>query len=136
MAGTPAGCVLLADRHHGLAEGVRGLLETMFESVVMVADDASLLKSASRLQPELAVVDLSLGKQGDLRWLRELRARCPTLPVIALSVHDESTVRAAALAAGADDVVLKRAIATDLLTAAERLVHQQQTPAAGGGEDR
>ena len=30
-------CVLLADRHHGLSEGVRGLLETVFEVVVMVA---------------------------------------------------------------------------------------------------
>jgi len=132
MAGTPAGCVLLADRHHGLAEGVRGLLETMFESVVMVADDASLLTSAARLAPELAVVDLSLGRQGDLRWLRGLRARCPGLKVIALSVHDEPTVRAAALAAGADDVVLKRSIATDLLPAAERLCARSETSATGG----
>lgn len=136
MAGTPTGCVLLADRHHGLAEGVRGLLETMFESVVMVADDASLLASAGRLQPELAVVDLSLGKQGDLRWLRALRARCPQLPVIALSVHDEATVRTAAIAAGADDVVLKRAIATDLLPAAERLRNTDDALETGGGEGR
>jgi hypothetical protein len=31
-------CVLLADRHHGLSEGMRGSLETLFEAVVMVAD--------------------------------------------------------------------------------------------------
>ena len=32
-------CVLLADRHHGLSEGVRGLLETAFDYVYMVGDE-------------------------------------------------------------------------------------------------
>jgi len=49
-------CVLLADRHHGLSEGVRGLLETAFGTVVMVADEASLLEGANRLWPDAAVV--------------------------------------------------------------------------------
>ena len=49
-------CVLLADRHHGLTEGVRGLLKTAFGTVVMVADEASLLEGASRLRPGVAVV--------------------------------------------------------------------------------
>jgi DNA-binding NarL/FixJ family response regulator len=112
-------CVLLADRHHGLTEGVRGLLETAFGTVVMVADEASLLEGAGRLLPEVAVVDLSLARDGGLGWLRELRRRCPELKVIALSVHDEDSVRRAAMEAGADAFVLKRAIATDLLAAVE-----------------
>ena len=49
-------CVLLTDRHHGLTEGGRGLLETAFGTVVMVADEASLLEGASRLRPGVAVV--------------------------------------------------------------------------------
>ena len=114
-------CVLLADRHHGLTEGVRGLLETAFESVVMVADEASLLEGAVRLQPEVAIVDLSLARDRGLSWLRELRQRCPDLKVIVLSVHDEQSVRSAALEAGADAFVLKRAIATDLLPAIDGL---------------
>ena len=61
MPEKPLSCVLLADRHHGLTEGVRGLLETAFATVVMVADEASLIDAASRLTPEIAVVDLSLG---------------------------------------------------------------------------
>jgi DNA-binding NarL/FixJ family response regulator len=115
-------CVLLADRHHGLTEGVRGLLETTFRAVVMVADEVSLLESASRLQPVLAVVDFSLARRQNIGWLRELRARCPQLKVIVLSVHDELTVREAALAAGADGFVLKRAIATDLLPAVDAVL--------------
>jgi DNA-binding NarL/FixJ family response regulator len=112
-------CVLLADSHQALSEGVRGLLETAFATVVMVADEASLLEGASRLLPDVAVVDLSLARHGGLGWLRSLRERCPDLGVIVLSVHDESTVRDAALEAGADAFVLKRAIATDLLPAVE-----------------
>jgi DNA-binding NarL/FixJ family response regulator len=52
--------VLLADRHHGLTEGVRGRLSTAFGSVVMVADEASLCEGAGHLQPDVAIVDLSL----------------------------------------------------------------------------
>ena len=114
-------CVLLADRHHGLAEGVRGLLETAFGSVVMVAEQTSLLEGAARLQPDVAVVDLSLAPGQGLGWLRALKERCPSLKVIVLSVHDEPNVRRAALEAGADEFVLKRAIVTDLLPAVDRV---------------
>jgi len=41
--------------------------------------------------------------------------------VIVLSVHDEQSVRRAAMDAGADAFVLKRAIATDLLPAVDRV---------------
>jgi DNA-binding NarL/FixJ family response regulator len=122
---TPLSCVLLADRHHELAEGVRGLLETAFTTVVMVADEASLLEGASRLQPDVVVVDLSLAQSRGLDWLGALRERCPELKVIVLSVHDEQSVRRAALEAGADAFVLKRALSTDLLLAIA-LVRGQQ----------
>ena len=117
MSEKPLSCVLLADRHHGLTEGVRGLLETVFGTVVMVADQASLLEGAVRLRPEVAVVDVSLARDSGLGWLRAVRRRCPDLKIIVLSVHDEESVHSAALAAGADAFVLKRAIATDLLPA-------------------
>jgi two-component system secretion response regulator SsrB len=121
MPAGPLSCVLLADRHHGLTEGVRGLLETAFGTVVMVADKTSLLESAGRLQPDVAVVDLSLAREGGLDWLRSLRERCPDLKVVVLSVHDEEAVRRAAMQAGAHAFVLKRAIATDLLPAVARI---------------
>ena len=119
MPDKPLSCVLLADRHHGLTEGVRGLLETAFGSVVMVADETSLVDAASRLLPDVAVVDLSLARERGLGWLRAVRERCPDLKIVVLSVHDEQSVRRAAMDAGADAFVLKRAIATDLLAAVE-----------------
>lgn len=119
MAAKPPSCVLLADRHHGLTEGVRGLLETAFGTVIMVADEASLIEGAGRLQPDVAIVDLSLAQGSGLGWLSAIRQRCPRLKVIVLSVHDEQAVRRAALQAGADAFVLKRKIVTELLPAVE-----------------
>ena len=127
---TSLSCVLLADRHHGLAEGVRGLLATAFGSVVMVADEASLIEGAGRLQPDVAVVDLSLAPNSSVDWLRALRVSCPGLKVIVLSVHDEQSVREAVMRAGADAFVLKRAIATELLSAVDALRRSSHTNSA------
>src|SRR5512138_1721009 len=98
-------CVLLADRHHGVSEGVRGLLETTFSSVFMVADQTSLFDGAARLCPTLVVVDLSLAKGDVTALLRGVRARAPNAKVLLLSVHDERAVTSALVSAGADGVV-------------------------------
>lgn len=115
-------CVLLADRHHGLAEGLRGLLETSFDAVVMVADTASLFASARRLRPTLAVVDLSLNRGEDTAWLHRFHEDFPGIKLIVLSVHDEPSVCRLVLAAGADGFVLKRTIATELLPAVDAIL--------------
>src|SRR5262245_24288425 len=115
-------CVLLADRHHGLTEGVRDLLATLFRTVVMVADESSLQESAARLRPEVVVADLSLARDRSLRWLERLRQRHPAMKLVVLSVHDEPPVRRAAMDAGADGFVLTRAIATDLLPVIEAVL--------------
>jgi DNA-binding NarL/FixJ family response regulator len=110
-------CVLLADRHHGLMEGVRGLLETAFGTVFMVGDEASLIDGVERLEPSVTVVDLALAGGNWLRLLRTLRERSPASKLIVLSMYDELSVVRAAMGAGVDGFVLKRAIATDMLDA-------------------
>jgi DNA-binding NarL/FixJ family response regulator len=133
---TPLSCVLLADRHHGLTEGVRGLLGTEFGSVVMVSDEASLFEGAGRLQPDLVIVDLSLVRHSSLDWLQALRQDCHGVKVVVLSVHDERSVRDAALKAGADAFVLKRAIATDLLNVVDALRRSSGTAAPSDDKNR
>ena len=66
--GQSRSCVLLADRHHGLRDSVRGLLETEFDNVFMVATEAALLEGAGRLNPAVVLVDMSLSA-GDLNGL-------------------------------------------------------------------
>jgi DNA-binding NarL/FixJ family response regulator len=128
-------CVLLADRHHGLTEGIRGLLETSFDAVVMVADEASFLESAERLRPTVVLADLALAHGESLGWLRRLLARCPESRVIVLSAHDELSVIRAALEAGAVGFVLKRDISSQLLNAVETvLAGKKYVPPAAAGK--
>ena len=110
-------CVLLADRHHGLIEGVRGLLEASFGTVFMVGDEASLIDGVKRLEPSVAVVDLALAGGNWLQLLRKLREGSSASKLIVLSLYDELSVVRAAMGAGVNGFVLKRAIATEMLDA-------------------
>jgi len=114
--------VLLADRHHGLRDSVRGLLESQFDAVFMVADEASLLEGVGRLNPAIVVVDLSLSGSDLPSLLGRLAARAPGTKVLLLSVHDERTVVASALKAGASGLVVKRDLATDLMPAIDAVL--------------
>jgi len=134
MGDQTVSCVLLADRHHGLTEGVRGLLESSFDAVVMVADETSLFQSAERLQPTVAIVDLSLARGEGPQWLPRLRSRCPGLKLIVLSVHDQPNVCRATMEAGADAFVLKRSIVTDLLPAIDAVQSGQRYVSPGALE--
>ena len=119
-------CVLLADRHHGLRDSVRGLLEMEFDTVFMVATEAALLEGAERLNPKVVVLDLSLS-HGDLRGLlARIGASAPGAKLLLLSVHDERSVADSVLAAGGDAVVLKRCLATDLMPAVDAVLAGQR----------
>jgi len=109
--------VILADTHHPMLEGIRGLLETMFEAVVMVADDTSLFDTAARLDADLIVVDLSLPVSRDVNIVARLKERFPECKLIVLSVHEEPIAVEKVMAAGAEGLVLKRSAATDLIPA-------------------
>jgi len=106
-------------------EGIRGLLATTFEAVVMVADEASLLESASRLPAALVVVDFSLTPGDGIGMIRRLRTHFPKMKMIVISVLDEPSVSNLALQAGTNGFVLKRAIATDLLPAVDAVLAEQ-----------
>ncbi len=109
--------VILADRHQNVMEGIRGLLETMFDHVVMVADEESLLETIERLRPDLVVIDLSFPISQEPNVVRWLRKYDPGLRFILLSIHDEQSVLAQCMVSGASGFVLKRSIATDLIPA-------------------
>jgi DNA-binding NarL/FixJ family response regulator len=116
------GHVLLADQHQNVLAGLRTLLEATFETVVMVADEASLLEAAERLEPDLAIIDISLPVSTEENVARRLGNRHPRLKFIVLSVHDEPTAVNEALAAGASGFVLKRSAATDLIPAVREVL--------------
>jgi len=110
-------CVILADSHQNALEGIRGLLGTMFDTVLMVADMKSLFEAIDKVRPDLAVVDLSLKVIGELDVAREINNRYPDLKFIILSLHDESSAVEDVLSAGASGYILKRSVGTDLFAA-------------------
>jgi DNA-binding NarL/FixJ family response regulator len=110
-------CVLLAGKNPLLAEGIRGLLQPVIGSVVMVADRGSLLENVGRLVPALAIIDLAMGR-GDIKGLIDrLRTVCPGLKVLVFGMYDEASVAESLARAGADRFVVTSSIATDLLPA-------------------
>jgi DNA-binding NarL/FixJ family response regulator len=102
--------------------GVHGLLDALFESVLMVADERSLADAVAAFQPDLVVVDLSLPRDGEANVARRLLGSHPGLRLIVLSVHDEPTVAGELLKAGVAGFVLKRSAATDLIPAVQEVL--------------
>ena len=117
-----SGRVVLADSHLNVLGGVHYLLEGLFQTVLMVADERSLIEAVATFKPDLVVVDLSLPGEGQQNIARRLMVRHPDLRLIVLSVHDEPMVVSQMLSAGVAGFVLKRAAATDLVPAVQEVL--------------
>jgi DNA-binding NarL/FixJ family response regulator len=111
------GRVILADQHSNMLGGIRHLLETEVETVLMVADEASLLHALEKFKPDVVVADLSLpiSTEANISWL--LKKNFPNIKVIILSLHDEKSVVDDVMAAGIEGFVLKRRAVIDLIPA-------------------
>lgn len=79
-------------------------------------------KEAFRLipevKPELGIVDLSLGEESGLDFIKDLKLRHPDLPVLALSIHEESFYAERVLRAGAKGYLMKKEPVSTLRAAA------------------
>jgi DNA-binding NarL/FixJ family response regulator len=102
--------------------GVHSLLDTLFETVFMVADERSLMEAIATFKPDLVVVDLSLPSSGEANIARRLMSQHPDVRLVVLSVHDDPTVAIVVLKAGAAGFVLKRSAATDLSLAVSEVL--------------
>lgn len=91
-------------------------------TMLMVADEHSLIEAAVSPQLDLVIADLSFPISSGKNVARLLQTLNPDLRAIILSVHDEQSVVDECLAAGAKGFVLKRSAATDLLTAVEAVL--------------
>ncbi len=86
-----------------------------------------------RLSPLLVVLDMSLPDDNLSSLLKELRALSPESRIIVLSVHDQPNVARQTLALGAQAVILKRSICTDLLTAVSAVLDGEEFVSPGFG---
>ena len=109
--------LLIAENRPNMRRAIRTLLESMFESVLMVPNANSLIDVVCPLEPDLAIVDLPLSVNDKIDLIREVKARAPRVKVIVVSLHDEAVIVRDMMDAGASGFILKRSVATDLIPA-------------------
>ena len=111
------GRIILADKHSNMLAGIRRLLEDEVETVLMVADETSLIHVLENFNPDVVVADLSLSSltEKNIAWV--LKENFPKIKVIILSVHDEKSVLDDVMAAGVEGFVLKLRAVIDLIPA-------------------
>jgi DNA-binding NarL/FixJ family response regulator len=79
-----------------------------------IRDGLALIKQT---QPSIAIVDITLRGSSGLELLKDLRAHGIAVPVLVLSMHDESLYAERALRAGARGYVTKHEASVDVMTA-------------------
>jgi DNA-binding NarL/FixJ family response regulator len=109
--------VLVADDHTIVAEGLRSLLEPEFELVGVVQDGRSLIAEASRIRPEVIVLDISMPLLNGIEAAQQIHKSDPKVKLIFLTMHSDVAFVREAFRAGASGYLLKRAAVSELVTA-------------------
>jgi DNA-binding NarL/FixJ family response regulator len=119
--------VFLADDHAVVREGLKALINAQAGMVVVgeAADGLTACEQVLKLDPDVVVMDVSMPGLTGSQATERLRAECPRVKVLALTVHEAKGYIRQLLAAGAAGYVLKRA-------AAEELIQAIRAVAAGG----
>ena len=117
--------LVLADDHEIVRAGLRMLLESQsdMEIVAEASSGAEAIELARTHQPDVILMDISMPDMDGMETTRRLGACCPSVVVLALTIHEEEGYLFQMLDAGASGYVPKRAAPEDLLRAI-RTVHQ------------
>ena len=115
--------VLIVDDHPIFRKGLADLINDEPGLVVCheAATGAAALQAVASHQPDVAVVDLSLGAESGLDLVKALAKAHPSVRVLVLSGHDERLYAERALNAGALGYIMKDQAGTELLTALRRV---------------
>jgi DNA-binding NarL/FixJ family response regulator len=116
--------ILLADDHTLVRTGMRLLLETMPDIVVVgeASDGASALRLIEQLRPDAVLMDLAMPGMSGTEAVRQVAARFPDTRVLVVSMHADEAYVHAALAAGAAGYLLKGADKEELELALRQVV--------------
>ncbi len=114
--------VVLADDHILVRQGLKSLLEREgFQVVAEASDGQEVLRHVKSLQPDIAVIDITMPILNGLNAARELAHSFPKTKTILLTQHDEDQYVSEALEAGVKGYVLKSQAASDLLQAIQQV---------------
>ncbi|HEY3618338.1 MAG TPA: response regulator transcription factor [Candidatus Sulfotelmatobacter sp.] len=117
--------ILVVDDHPIVRQGLALMLNREADFVVCgEAEDATgaMLVMASA-RPDVLIVDISLNGPDGLDLLKNIRTTHPALPVLILSMHDESIYAERALRAGANGYIMKQEATEKVLVAIRRILN-------------
>lgn len=111
--------VLLADDHTIVRQGLRRLLESQPDMLVVGEADngRDVLKSAARLRPDVVVMDMAMPGLNGIEATRQLTREVPSIRVLALWAYSDEEYVLAACQAGAAGYLVKHSAATELISA-------------------
>jgi len=114
----------VVDDHPIVRQGLSQLINREPDLTVCgEAEDArTVLHSIDRSKPDILIVDVSLNGPDGIDLLKTIRARDPKLPVLILSMHDESLYAERALRAGANGYIMKQEATERVLIAIRQIL--------------
>jgi len=117
--------VLLADDHTLLLEAFRKLLADDCDVVGMVGDGRALVAEATKLKPDVVVVDVAMPLLNGVDAARQIKQTLPETRIVFLTMNEDPDLAAEAFRAGASGYLLKRSAASELLTAIREVVQRR-----------
>lgn len=116
--------VFIVDDHAVVRFGIAQLINRQGDLVVCGEheDAARALDCVNKLKPDVVICDLSLKDSSGLELIRNLKAQYPGLPVLVVSVHDESIYAEIAFRAGALGYLMKQEILDKIPSAIRRVL--------------
>jgi len=119
--------VFVVDDHAIVREGLTLLINREADLTVCgVADEMhSALRTIESMRPDIVIVDISLNGPDGLDLLKTIRTKDPSLPVLILSMHDESIYAERALRAGANGYIMKQEATDRVLVALRRILNRE-----------
>lgn len=111
--------LLLVDDHAVVRSGLRMLIEAEsdFEIVGEAGSASEALNLVCQVNPDVILMDIGLPDLSGIDATREIKRLCPTVAVVALTIHEDEEYFFKMLEAGANGYVPKRAAPEELLTA-------------------
>jgi DNA-binding NarL/FixJ family response regulator len=116
--------ILIVDDHPIVRQGLAELVNHEDDLVVCgQAEDAhQAMKAVKELTPDMAIVDISLKETSGMELIKDLNAQYPNLPILALSMHDESLYAERTLRAGAKGYIMKAEATEKVIIAIRKIL--------------
>jgi len=116
--------ILIVDDHPILRKGLTLLINQEPDLVVCAeAENAQMaLESLETVVPDMAIVDISLPGIDGIELIKELRLRQRDIPVLVVSMHDETLYAERSLRAGARGYIMKQEALEKVLVAIRKVL--------------